>query len=109
MEVLIASVIVTVGMAGVMYALSRGVFASTVGVENVDLSLGIAQKQMEMVRNTAFASLAPSGPTTDPDFPGYSVTVTVTGADPKQVGVIVSSVRAGGTDSTTLTTLRSNY
>lgn len=105
LEVLIAVVILTVGIAALTWAFSAGMFATT-DVENVDLALNIAQAKMEEIKNTAFASIADSGPTADPDFSDFNVTVdAATGNDPMQVDVTVSWNVKGGSTSIVLTTL----
>jgi Tfp pilus assembly protein PilV len=108
MEVLIATVVVTVGIVAVMGALGIGLFAST-DIEDTDLALNIAQAKMEEIKNTAFASLADSGPTADATFPKYSVTVNVAeGQDPMRIDVTVSWGAKGGTASIMLTTQAAN-
>ena len=78
-------------------------------VENVDLALNIAQAKMEELKNTSFAGLSSSGPTADPNFSNFNVTVSVTGTDPKQIDVTVSWNVQGGSPTVKLTSLRANY
>lgn len=77
-------------------------------VENVDLALNIAQAKMEEIRNTAFANISSSGPTADPNFSNFDVTVAVTGTDPKQIDVTVAWKAQGGSPNVALTSLIAN-
>ena len=109
LEVIIATVILTVGVSAIIMALNSGVFASS-DAENVDLALNIAQAKMEEIKNTSFASLADSGPTTDANFPRFSTTVNVAeGHNPMQVDVTVSWQVKGGQTNVALSTLVANY
>ena len=109
LEVLIATVIFTVGVVAIIWALNSGIYATS-DIENVDLALNIAQAKMEQVRNTAFAGLADSGPTADANFPRFSTTVNVAeGQNPKQVDVTVNWDVKGGSTGFTLTTLIADY
>ena len=110
LEVIITVALLTLGVIALSQAFSTGMLAST-DVENVDLALNIAQAKMEGLKNTAFASLASSGPTADPNFSNFNVTVSVTGVDPKQIDVTVAWNVQGAQASTSvaLTTLRANY
>lgn len=64
---------------------------------------------MEDLKNTAFASLADSGPTADSNFSRFNVTVNVSeGQDPMQVAVTVRWSVKGGQNSIILTTLVAN-
>lgn len=103
-----ALLLFTVGGIALSQAFNVGLFAST-DVENIDLALKIVQAKMEEVKNTAFADLSSAGPTPDPRFPNFNVTVAITGTDPKQVDVTVAWNVQGGTTSVGLTTLVSNY
>jgi len=109
LEVLIATVILTVGVAAIIWAFSAGMYATT-DIENVDLALNIAQAKMEQIKNTPFASLADSGPTADANFPRFSITVNVAeGQNPMQVDVTVNWNVKGGSTGFTLTTLTADY
>ncbi len=109
LEVLIATVILTIGVVAIIWVLSSGMHATT-DVENVDLALNIAQAKMEEIKNTAFVSLADSGPTADANFPRFSTTVNVAeGQNPKQVDVTVNWNAKGGSTGFTLTTLIADY
>jgi len=108
-EVLIAAVIFAVSVTSLLWVFNTGIFAFS-DVENIDLALNIAQAKMEEVKNTAFASLADSGPTVDADFPRFSTTVNVAeGQNPMQVDVTVGWVVKGGQASINLTTLAADY
>ncbi len=109
LEVLIATVIFTVGILSVMWAFNMGIFASG-DVEDVDLALNIAQAKMEEVKNTAFASLVDVAATPDANFSRFSTTVDVAeGQNPKQVDVTVNWDVKGGQTGFTLTTLIADY
>jgi len=108
LEVLIATIIFTIGVVSIVWAFNAGLFAST-DVENVDLALNIAQAKMEEITNTAFTALVDSGPTADPDFSNFSVEVDMAeGNDPMEVDVTVSWVVKGATVDITLVTLMAN-
>lgn len=109
LEVLIATVILTVGVAAIIWAFSAGMYATT-DIENVDLALNIAQAKMEEIKNTPFVSLVDSGPTADANFSRFSTTVNVAeGQNPMQVDVTVAWNVKGGSTNITLTTLVANY
>jgi type IV pilus assembly protein PilV len=108
LEILITVVLLTVGVLALSQAFSTTLLTST-DAESVDLGLNIAQAKMEELKNTAFSSLASSGPTADSNFPNFNMTVTVTGADPKQIDVTAAWNVKGGSTSVGLTTLRANY
>lgn len=107
LEIIVTLVLLAVGVTALAQAFSTGIFASS-DIENVDLALNIAQAKMEEIRNTTFASISSSGPTADPNFSSYNVTVTVTGTDPKQADVSVAWNTKGGETSVGLTTLVAN-
>lgn len=109
LEILIAIIILTVGVIALTGAFTSGISAAT-DVENVDLALNIAQAKMEKIKDTAFASLTDSGPTTDANFSNFNVTVDVAeGNDPTQVDVTVAWNVKGGQTSVALTTLVTDY
>ncbi len=109
LEALIATIILTVGVVAIIRALNSGIYAAS-GVENVDLALNIAQAKMEQMKNTAFASLADSGPAADANFPRFSTTVNVAeGQNPMRVDVTVVWPVKGGSTNITLTTLIADY
>lgn len=109
LEVMIALVVLTLGVIGIMWAFSTGMYATT-DVENVDLALNIAQAKMEEIKNTQFATLADSGPTADPNFSKFNTTVNVAeGQNPMQVDVTVAWTVKGGQTSIALTTLMADY
>ncbi len=109
LEVLIALIILTIGVTAIIWAFSAGMYATT-DVENVDLALNIAQAKMEQIKNTPFANLQDSGPTADPNFANFNVSVNVAeGQNPMQVDVTVAWNVKGGSTNITLTTLVANY
>jgi len=116
LEILITIIVLTIGTIALMQAFSTGLLAST-DVENVDLALNIAQAELEEIKDSGYASLAASGPTADPNFSNFDVTVALgPTADPREVEVTVewetqSGVTKGTIPSTsiTLTTLIADY
>lgn len=109
LEVLIATVIFTAGVVSIIWALNSGIYATS-DIENVDLALNIAQTKMEELKNTAFGSLADSGPTADANFPRFSTIVNVAeGQNPIQVDVTVNWDVHGSSSGFTLTTLIADY
>jgi len=107
LEIIITMVILSLGILVLSQAFSMGMLASR-DVENVDLALNIAQAKMEEIRNTSFSNNGSSGPTNDSNFSNFTTTITVTGTDPKQVGVTVAWNVQGGSTSVALTTLIAN-
>jgi hypothetical protein len=102
-------VVISGGIIAISAAFNAGIYAQT-DAENVRTAMYIAQARMEEVSATAFDSLADSGPTADPDFPGFNVSVDVAeGQDPMQVDVTVAYPAKGGQAGVTLTTLVSDY
>lgn len=109
LEVLITVIILTVGIVTILWAFSAGMYATT-DIENVDLALNIAQSNMEEIKNTSFANLQDSGPTADPNFANFNVSVNVAeGQNPMQVDVTVAWQVKGGQASISLATLITNY
>lgn len=109
LEVLITVIILTVGIVAILWAFSAGMYATT-DIENVDLALNIAQAKMEEIKNTPFANLQDYGPTADPNFANFNVSVNVAeGQSPMQVDVTVAWQVKGGQTSISLTTLITNY
>lgn len=108
LEVILTLVLLTIGVFALSQAMSTGMLAST-DSGNVDLALNIAQAKMEEIKDTAFASIAASGPAADANFPNFTTTVTVTGTDPKQIDLTVAWNVQGGSTNVGLTTLIANY
>lgn len=109
LEVLISLIILSVGIIAIVRALSTGVFTFS-NAENINLALNIAQAKMEEIKNTAYAGISDSSPTSDPVFPRFSVRVNVTeAAVPLEVEVLVNWNEKGTTDSVSLKTLVANY
>lgn len=118
LEVLIATIIFTVGVIAIMWAFSSGIYATT-DVENVDLALNIAQAKMEYIfndlKNTDLETLNVSNyknnnSGADSVFSDFTVTVDLTDQNhPRQdlfkVDVAVTWNVKGGATSITLTTL----
>lgn len=109
LEVLITLIILAVGVIAISQAFSAGLFAAT-DVENVDLALNIARAKIEEIKNTDFVGLVDSGPSPDPNFSNFNVTVDVAeGQNPMQVDVTVAWNVKGGQTGITLTTLVTDY
>ena len=109
LEVLLATIILSLGIVALIWAFSTGMYATT-DIENVDLALNIAQARMEQIKNTPFASLADSPATADSNFPRFSTAVNVAESqNPMQVDVTVSWQVKGGQTNIVLTTLVANY
>ena len=109
LEIMIALLIFTVGVIAIIWAFSAGMSA-TGDIENIDLALNIAQAKMEEIKNTPFASLADSGPTTDSHFSNFNTAVNVgEGQNPMPVDVTVAWNVLRGQANITLNTLVANY
>ncbi len=107
MEILLAIVLFSTGTIALLWAISTGLYAS-VGTENMDLALNIAQARMEEVKDMSFTDIVnegSTGPTTDPNFDNFDVTTTVAlGNDPMRIDVTVTWDVKGGENNVTLTT-----
>lgn len=108
LEVLVTLVVLTGGMIALSQAINTGILAST-DVEDVDLALNIAQAKLEEVKNTSFSNIASSGAAADSNFSDFTVTVDVSGTDPKTVTVTVAWNVKGGSTDVALTSLAANY
>lgn len=108
LEVTLSLLLLAGGVTAIATAFNIGLLASA-QVESVNLGLAIAQAKMEEIKNTAFSSIASSGPTADANFSNFNVTVAVTGTDPKQVVTTVDWSTQGGSSSVALTTQAANY
>ena len=108
-EVLLATAIVSGGVIAVAQGFASGLLAYN-DTKDTELALNIAQAKMEEIKNTLFAALVDSGPTADPHFSNFRVTVnTAEGQDPMRVEVTVSWNVKGGESNLVLTTLVTNY
>ena len=105
LEVMITLTLFTLAVIAILNAINTGIFGSG-DVENIRAALNVAQARLEEIRNTPFASVTSSSSAADANFPNLSVTVAVSGTDPKQVGVTVIWNVKGGPVSMTLTTLK---
>lgn len=113
LEVLIATVILTVGTVAIIWAFNAGLYATT-DIENVDLALNIAQANMETVKNQNFADIDTdaeiSALVSNHGFSNFTVSGDVAeGQNPMQVDVTVAWPVKGGQTSLTLTTLAADY
>jgi prepilin-type N-terminal cleavage/methylation domain-containing protein len=108
LEVLIALVTFTVVMIALIQAFTIGVSGAG-DVENMRTASSIAQARMEAIRNSAFASVVSAAAAADANFPNFTVSVAVTGTDPKTVTVTVTWMYRGSPVSISLTTLRARY
>ena len=108
-EILISLALLSVGIISITSAFSTGISASG-DSENVATALNIAQKKMEVIKNTAFANISNGSAAADPIFTGFNTSVNAaTGQNPMQVNVTVSWRAKDGNTSITLTTLVANY
>ena len=113
LEVLLATVVISVGVIALVSAFSSGLSVST-NVENMDLALDIARANMEMVKNKSFINIDTdaeiSSLVSNLGFSNFTVTADVAeGQNPMQVDVTVSWNVKGGQTSQTMTTLVTNY
>lgn len=113
LEVLLATIIVTVGVVALVGAFSRGLFA-TADIENTDRALKIAEANMEMLKNKNFTDINTttkvSALLTNLSFSNFNVSGSVAeGQNPMQVNITVKWNVKGGQTNVTLTTLVANY
>ncbi|MGD0337024.1 MAG: type II secretion system protein [Candidatus Omnitrophota bacterium] len=116
LEVLLATLIISVGVTTLIWAFSSGLSATT-EVENMDLALNIAQANMEILKDKTFAQVDTTSEVqallSNLGFSNFNVTgaVTTEVAGRIQIVITVSWNVKGGTGSTTitLTTLRTSY
>ena len=109
LEVLIATVIFTVGVVAILSAFQTGMFASA-EVENVDLALNLAQERMESIKGIGYAFTGDAkGPVSG--FPAFQRQAAVTVLQPnlKQIDVTVYWQTRGGETNVALTTYIANY
>ncbi len=107
-EIIITIFILTIGIIALSEAFNRGHYVQS-DIENTRTAINIAQTEMENISNTSFGSLADNGPTQDPDFSNFTVTVDVAeGQNPMQVDITVAWQAKGGEADITLTTLVSD-
>ena len=112
LETIIAIVLFAVGTVAVIEVLHRAQVGAADG-ENILIATGLAQRRLEELRNTAYASLANESKASVASPSGYSrfsrqVTVTTPYANLKQIVVTVYWTPAGGETSVTLQTYHSN-
>lgn len=111
LEVLLAVVLFTTGIVALLGALNIGIF-SVVDLEETTQALNLAQATMECVINRPFDEICNANClnvcASFANFPKFSVSVNVTGADPKQIDVRVSWSVKGGSTAVNLTTLKTN-
>ncbi|OGX31238.1 MAG: hypothetical protein A3G37_03460 [Omnitrophica WOR_2 bacterium RIFCSPLOWO2_12_FULL_46_30] len=109
LEFMLALIIFSAGVIAIVQAFNAG-FLSSEDASNVDLALNIAQAKMEEIKNTAFSSLADSGPVPDTNFSNFNLTVNVAeGQNPMRVDVTVNWNVKGGQVDLALTGLVTNY
>jgi len=108
-EVLITMFLLSIGVLGIQRAYEVGVKAG-LDIENVEIAMNLAQAKMEELKDTAFESLADSGPTADAVFTDFYVTVNVAeGTNPMQVDVTVTWTSTGDQGSFALSTIIADY
>lgn len=113
LEVLLATVIISVGVTALVWAFSSGLFATT-DIENLNLATNIAQANMEMVKSKNFADINTtakiSNLVSNLGFSNFNVSAAVgEGQNPLPVNVTVCWNVKGGQANTTLTTLVTDY
>jgi Tfp pilus assembly protein PilV len=108
LEIIITTLILTLGAIGITKALSAGLFAYK-DFENINLALNIARTKMEELKNTPFKNLSDSGPIPDEDFPNFKVKVDI--EEKKNPCEVIVEVSWGSTEEekVTLTTLIADY
>ena len=112
LEVLLAIMLFAVGTVSILEVIQRSQAGSTEG-ESVVIATQLAQRRLEELRNTAYASLADEAKASVSSPSGFTrfsrqVTVTTPYANLKQIVVTVYWTLAGGEASLTLQTYRSN-
>lgn len=105
---MVAAILFSIGAATLLWAMGTGIFVTS-NIEGMELALNIAQGEIEEIKEMTYDAIeaaGDSGPTADPNFSSYDVTINIAeGADPMQVDVTVSWDVKGGENSVTLTTL----
>ena len=101
-----------IGTVSIMEVMQRSQVGSLEG-ESVIIATQLAQRRLEELRNTAYASLANEAKASVASPSGFSrfsrqVTVTTPDTNLKQIVVTVSWTVAGGETSVILQTYRSN-
>jgi prepilin-type N-terminal cleavage/methylation domain-containing protein len=110
LEVLIATILFTIGVIALVEAFSVGLNASSVDIENTALAVNIARANMETIRSREFAAIDTDAEVgalvSNLGFSGFTVTGDVAeGDDPMQIDVTVSWTFKSDEVSITLTTL----
>lgn len=108
-EVMIATVLFTVGTVAIIWALNAGIFASG-DVENTASALNLAQAKMEELKGTSFAGITGQAKAAVTGFPAFSQEVTVTNVqtDLKQIVVTIYWTTKHAETDIALTTLAAN-
>ena len=112
LEVMLTLALVATGTVACAELFHRAQAGSTDG-EDTLIAAGLAQRRLEELRNTSYASLADESAAAVSSPSGYSrftrsVAVTTPIANLKQIVVTVSWSAPGGTASISLQTYRSN-
>ena len=113
LEVLIATLLFTVGIIGIMSAFNAGIFAIS-DVENVNLALNLAQKKMEEITVGTYPGIASEPKAVIPDLQNLpvfeqQVDVSTPQTGFKQVKTTIYWDTKGGETSVSLTTLVTDY
>lgn len=110
-EVLVAFVVVTIGIAALLPMFSIGMIADTY-VEDLTIALNLSQEKMEEIRDaSSYASIdsfASARTNLSGDFSGFERAVTVF-SNPKEVNVTVYWTAKGDEQSISLATLFADY
>ena len=112
LEVLLAVMLFAIGTVSIMEVMQRSQAGSMEG-ESVLIATHLAQRRLEELRNTAYASLANEAKAAVASPSGFrrfsrQVTVTTPYANLKQIVVTVYWTTAGGETSVSLQAYRSN-
>lgn len=108
-EAMIATVIFTVAIISIIWAINAGIFAVS-DAENEKSALNLAQAKMEEVKGTTYASIVNQSKAVVPGFTSFQqqVAVTAVQTDLKQVVVTVYWTVKGSETNIALTTLAAN-
>lgn len=89
-ELMLALLLLTTGLAATTFLFSRGIFA-TADAQEMEQAVALAQEKMEAIRGTAFSSIASESKAAVSGWSGVSreVMVTNTAMNLKQVVVTV--------------------
>ncbi|MFA5117255.1 MAG: prepilin-type N-terminal cleavage/methylation domain-containing protein [Candidatus Omnitrophota bacterium] len=110
LEVLIATLLLSVGVLSIAGAFSSGIVTSG-DLESVDLAQNLTQEKMEGIKEQFYAAVVNEDRSAVPGFSAFQrqVAVKLLHTSLKQVDVTVYWYTKGGQANVTLTTLVANY